>query len=84
MKLPAGDMILYPASSLHHVRAVTRGDRYAACFWIESLLPDPRDRELMFRLEGVINGLRRDNSDHPGLLPLGMIYQNLLRRLAET
>lgn len=84
VKLPAGDLILYPASSLHHVRPVTRGDRYAACFWMESLLPDPRDRELLFRLEGVISGLRRDSSEHPALLPLGIIYQNLLRRLAET
>lgn len=84
VKLPAGDMILYPASSLHQVRPVTRGERHAACFWIESLLPDPRDRELLFRLEGVINGLRRDHAEHPALLPLGMIYQNLMRRLAET
>lgn len=84
VKLPAGDMILYPASSLHHVRPVTRGDRYAACFWIESLLPDPRDREALFRIEGVINGLRRDNESHPALPILGMVYQNLLRRFSDT
>lgn len=84
IKLPAGDMILYPSGALRHVRPVTRGVRFAACFWMESYLRDDADRDLLFRLEGVMQELHRENPQQATLPALGMIYQNLLRRWAET
>lgn len=81
VKLPAGDMILYPATSLHHVRPVTRGTRIASFFWIQSMIRDDAERTLLFDLDTGIQRLNSDN--HPVALPLTGVYHNLLRHWAE-
>ena len=83
VKLPAGHMVLYPASSLHHVRPVTRGARLAAFFWIQSLVRDDSERTLLFDLDRAVQSLGADRPDHPALLELTNVYHNLLRRWAE-
>jgi PKHD-type hydroxylase len=85
VKLPAGDMVLYPASSLHRVAPVTRGARLASFFWIESLVADDANRSLLFDLDQSIQQLsaRLDANDRQ-LLKLTGIYHNLLRRWAIT
>lgn len=84
VKLPAGDMILYPASSLHKVQPVTRGSRLACFFWVQSLVRDDAERTLLLDLDTAIQGLRRDAPDHPSVLPLVNVYHNLLRRWSDT
>ena len=83
VKLPAGHMILYPATSLHHVRPVTRGARLASFFWIQSMVRDDGTRTMLFDLDMAIQGLNRDVPDHPSAVQLTGVYHNLLRRFAE-
>jgi PKHD-type hydroxylase len=83
VKLAAGNMVLYPASSLHHVRPVTRGARLAAFFWIQSLVRDDSERTLLFDLDRAIQSLGSDRPDHPAVLELTNVYHNLLRKWAE-
>lgn len=84
VKLPAGDMVLYPASSLHHVTPVTRGARLASFFWIQSMVRDPGERRLLFELDTSIQQLAlRNGQDDPDIVRLTGIYHNLLRRWAE-
>jgi PKHD-type hydroxylase len=83
VKLPAGHLILYPASSLHHVRPVTQGARLASFFWIQSMVRDDGARTLLFDLDTAIQGLGRDHPDHPSTVQLTGVYHNLLRRWAE-
>jgi PKHD-type hydroxylase len=83
VKLPAGHMVLYPSSSLHHVRPVTRGARVASFFWIQSMIRDDAQRTLLFDLDTAIQGLGRDTPDHPSVVQLTGVYHNLLRRWAE-
>ena len=85
VKLAAGDMILYPASSLHRVTPVTRGARIASFFWIESLVADEGQRTLLFDLDQAIQGmtpLAQTGDDY--LLKLTGVYHNLVRRWAAT
>ena len=84
VKLPAGDLILYPSSSLHRVTPVTRGARVASFFWIQSLLREDAQRRLMFDLDVSIRTLTRDVPEHPSLVQLTGVYHNLLRRWSET
>ncbi|MBS0582021.1 MAG: Fe2+-dependent dioxygenase [Proteobacteria bacterium] len=85
VKLGAGDMVLYPASSLHRVAPVTRGARLAAFFWIESLVGDEQMRALLFDLDQSIQQLApRASAQDPVLLRLTHVYHNLLRRCAAT
>jgi PKHD-type hydroxylase len=84
VKLPAGHMILYPASSLHFVRPLTRGTRVASFFWIQSMVRDDGERGLLFDLDLAIQRLNRDNADHPSAVQLTGVYHNLLRRWAEA
>jgi PKHD-type hydroxylase len=84
VKLPAGHMILYPATSLHHVRPVTRGARLASFFWIESMVRDDGQRTLLFDLDTAIQRLNLDHRDHPSAVQLTGVYHNLLRRWAEV
>ena len=84
VKLPAGDMVLYPSMSLHHVRPVTRGGRVAAFFWIQSMVRDDGERTLLFDLDTAIQRLNHDNPDHPSALQLTGVYHNLLRRWADV
>jgi PKHD-type hydroxylase len=84
-KLEAGDMLLYSASSLHQVTPVTRGVRAAAFFWIESMVDDDIDRDILYDLDQTIQslGASLDPRDQR-LLRLTGIYHNLLRRCAST
>jgi len=84
VKLPAGYMILYPATSLHHVRPVTRGARIASFFWIQSMVRDDGERSLLFDLDTAIQRINRDNAEHPAAVQLTGVYHNLLRRWAEA
>jgi PKHD-type hydroxylase len=83
VKLPAGHLVLYPSSSLHHVRPVTRGARIAAFFWIQSLVRDDGERTLLFDLDTAIQRLNREAPQHESALQLTGVYHNLLRRWAE-
>ncbi|HEX6980853.1 MAG TPA: Fe2+-dependent dioxygenase [Alphaproteobacteria bacterium] len=83
VKLPAGHMVLYPSSSLHHVRPVTRGARIASFFWIQSMVRDDGQRTLLFELDMAIQRINRDVTDHPGVVQLTNVYHNLLRRWAD-
>jgi PKHD-type hydroxylase len=82
VKLAAGDMVLYPASSLHRVMPVTRGARLAAFFWIQSIVRDDGERTLLFDLDGAIQRVAGLTED-PAVVQLTGIYHNLLRRWAE-
>jgi len=84
VKLPAGDLIVYPSSSLHRVRPVTRGARLASFFWAQSLVRDDSQRQLLFELDASIQALSQANADRNAVLQLTGIYHNLLRRWAET
>jgi PKHD-type hydroxylase len=84
VKLPAGDMILYPASSLHHVAPVTRGERLAAFFWVQSMVRDNEQRATLFELDTAIQRLTRTVSDHAALVQLSGVYHNLLRRWSDV
>jgi len=84
VRLPAGDMVLYPGSSLHRIGPVTRGTRIASFFWIQSLVRDEGQRALMWELDGAIQDLGRDAPGHPALDRLTGVYHNLLRQWAQT
>jgi PKHD-type hydroxylase len=84
VKLPAGHLILYPATSLHHVRPVTRGARVASFFWIQSMIRDDGKRTLLFDLDVAIQRLNADTANHPSAVQLTGVYHNLVRRWAEV
>ena len=84
VKLPAGHMILYPATSLHNVRPITRGARVASFFWIQSMVRDDGQRALLFDLDMAIQRLNRDVPDHPSAVQFTGVYHNLLRQWAEV
>lgn len=84
VKLPAGDLIVYPSSSLHRVTPVTRGARVASFFWVQSLIRDDSRRRLLFELDASIQRLTQGGADAASLLQLTGVYHNLLRQWAET
>lgn len=85
VKLDAGDLVIYPASSLHQVEPVTRGERLAAFFWAQSLVPDERRRSLLFDLDASVQALMsRPGGSDPEALRLSAVYHNLLRQSALT
>jgi PKHD-type hydroxylase len=84
VKLPAGHLVLYPASSLHHVRPVKRGTRLASFFWIQSMVRDDGERTLLFDLDTAIQRLAAESPDHPATVQLTGVYHNLLRRWADV
>jgi len=83
VKLPAGHLILYPASSRHEVRPVTRGTRFAAFFWVQSMIRDDGQRTLLFEMDKAIQQLNQDVPGHASMVALTGTYHNLLRRWAE-
>jgi PKHD-type hydroxylase len=83
VKLPAGHLILYPASSLHNVEPITRGARIASFFWVQSMVRDDSERALLFDLDSSIQRLGVTRPDDPTLVQLTGVYHNLLRRWAE-
>ena len=85
VKLPAGDLVLYPASSLHMVTPVTRGVRVASFFWLQSMIRDPLARSMIFDLDTTIQGLsQRLGRDDPEMVRLTGLYHNLIRYWAEN
>jgi PKHD-type hydroxylase len=84
VKLPAGDMILYPGTSLHDVRPVTRGARLASFFWIQSMVREDSQRAVLFELDTSIQQLAQAVPEHGAVIQLTNVYHNLLRRWADT
>ena len=84
VKLPPGHMVLYPATSLHHVRPVTRGARVSSFFWIQSMIRDDGQRSILFDLDVAIQRLSTDHPNHPSTVQLTGVYHNLLRQWAEV
>ena len=84
VKLPAGDMVVYPASSLHRVEPITRGSRWGSFFWAQSMVRDAGDRSMLYDLDVAIIETRRQlGDDNPAVLGLVNHYHNLLRRWVE-
>lgn len=84
VKLPAGHMVLYPASSLHRVNAVTKGARVASFFWVQSMVRDDSKRTILFDLDLAIQKLNKDIPNHQSLVQLTGVYHNLLRSWADV
>ncbi len=78
-------MVLYPASSLHHVSPVTRGVRIASFFWIQSMVRDDGERAMLFQLDNDVQRLAAEKgSNDPTVVSLTGIYHNLLRRWGDA
>ncbi|WP_312400796.1 Fe2+-dependent dioxygenase [Stenotrophomonas indicatrix] len=84
VKLPAGDLIVYPSSSLHKVNPVTRGARVASFFWVQSMIRDDVQRRLLWEMDTSIERLRQTNGDADAVLQLTGVYHNMLRRWSEV
>ncbi|MFN3557830.1 MAG: Fe2+-dependent dioxygenase [Brevundimonas sp.] len=85
VKLPAGDLVLYPSKSLHRVTPVTRGARVSSFFWLQSLIRDDADRETLFRMDVAIQRVSLDKGPKDAaVLELTAVYHNLMRRWAEV
>ncbi|WP_017902791.1 Fe2+-dependent dioxygenase [Pseudomonas asplenii] len=84
VKLPAGHLVLYPGSSLHQINPVTRGERIAAFFWIESLVREDSQRSLLLDMDVAIQRLSAQHADELSLLQLSGAYHNLLRRWSDV
>jgi PKHD-type hydroxylase len=84
VKLDAGDLVVYPATSLHQVTPVTRGVRLASFFWIQSLVRDDTQRALLFDLDNAIQTLNQTNADDGARRSLVGCYHNLLRQWTDT
>lgn len=84
VKLAAGDMVLYPSTSLHKVTAVTRGRRLASFFWLQSMIASDEKRSLLFDMDMAIQSLRNKVADSREVVQLTGVYHNLLRQWAQT
>ena len=84
VKLPAGDMVLYPSTSLHRVTPVTRGRRLASFFWLQSMIASDEKRALLFDMDTSIQRLRSKLDDSPEIVQLTGVYHNLLRQWAQV
>ena len=85
VKLPAGHMVLYPATSLHRVAPVTRGTRTACFFWAQSSVRDEGARRLLFELDGAVQDVAGDRGHaDPAVIRLTGVYHNLLRLWGEA
>jgi PKHD-type hydroxylase len=84
VKLAAGDLVLYPGTSVHRVAPVTRGERVAAFFWIQSMVRDATQRSILFELDNAIQRLAKDVPQHAALVELAGVYHNLLRGWADS
>ena len=83
-KPAAGDAVIYPGTTVHEVTPVTRGTRLACFFWIESMVRDTAQRQLLFELDQTIAGLRNAHGDNPQSVALTGTYHNLLRMWADV
>lgn len=85
IKMPAGDMVLYPGTSIHHVEPVTRGVRTASFFWVQSMVREDGDRTLLFQLDTSIQRMARESpAERDNVVQLTNVYHNLLRRWADV
>ncbi len=84
VKLPAGDMVLYPGTSVHRVEPVTRGQRVASFFWVESMVRNDEQRRMLYEMDRHLMHLRRTvGEDEPAIIGLTGMYHNLLRAWAD-
>jgi PKHD-type hydroxylase len=83
VKLGAGDLVLYPSTSLHRVEAITRGQRISSFFWLQSMIRSDEQRRILFDLDQSIQGITTDYPDDPRLVSLTGVYHNLLRQWGE-
>jgi PKHD-type hydroxylase len=84
VKLAAGDMVLYPATTVHRVEPVTRGERWASFFWVQSIVADAGQRTLLYEMDQAITLARRDFGDqHPAAVSLVGVYHNLVRAWSQ-
>jgi len=83
-KLPAGSVLLYPATRIHRVDAVSAGTRLAAFFWIQSMVRNPSRREMLYALDATILRLTMDHPDDSAILELTALYHNLVREWAHV
>ncbi|PCI57553.1 MAG: Fe2+-dependent dioxygenase [Methylophilaceae bacterium] len=84
-KFAAGDMVLYPSTSLHRVTPVTRGQRLCSFFWLQSMVARDEQRSLLFDMDNAIQALRQNHDDEdPALIKLTGVYHNLLRQWVQT
>jgi len=82
---PAGDLVVYPAGTVHRVEPITRGSRWASFFWVQSMVRDTAQRALLFEMDQAIALARRDLTDrHPAAISLAGAYHNLIRMWAEV
>lgn len=84
VKLAAGDLVVYSATSRHHVTPITRGSRWSSFFWIQSMVRDEAARTMLFELDTAIRGLRQKLGDNADVVTLTGLYHNLLRRWGEA
>lgn len=84
VKLAAGSMVLYPSTSLHHVRPVTRGARVCSFFWLQSMVRADEERTLLFDLDAAIRSLGQGAAPQTVSVQLTGVYHNLLRKWAEV
>ncbi len=84
IKLKAGSLVLYPSSSVHHVKPVIRGERLACFMWMQSMVRDAHQRRLLFDMDMALLELRADQGDTDPVVRLTGIYHNLLRGWAEN
>ena len=84
IKLPAGDMVIYPGTSVHQVTPVTRGARVASFFWVQSMVRSDEQRRLLFDLDMNLLQLRQQHGESPQTTALTGVYHNLLRQWAHT
>ncbi|KPK70620.1 MAG: nuclease PIN [Acidithiobacillales bacterium SM23_46] len=84
VKMPAGDAVMYPSSSLHHVAEVTRGERLVAVTWVQSLIRDPAQRELLYELNRVREKMLADSSETEEAVIVNRAYVNLVRMWGDV
>jgi PKHD-type hydroxylase len=84
VKLAAGDLVVYPGTSVHRVEPVTRGERLASFFWIESMVRADEQRRLLYEMDMGLMKLRGELGETPELVQLTGTYHNLLRMWADT
>jgi PKHD-type hydroxylase len=84
VKLPAGDLVIYSATSKHHVTPITRGSRWSSFFWIQSMIRDEAARVMLFELDNAIQALRGKHGESEEVVSLTGLYHNLVRRWADA
>lgn len=82
LKMPAGDAVVYPATTMHRVEPVTAGTRRVALTWIQSLITTAEHRELLFEMRQAIARLRERDAENEDLIRLNVVYQNFARLLS--